>query len=47
MGESQFHILKTRRFFPLCITVLLGAANDIVFKNALLILILFTLGREV
>ena len=47
MGESQFHILKTRRFLPLFITVLLGAANDNVFKNALLILILFTLGREV
>ena len=47
MGESQFHILKTRRFLPLFVTVLLGAANDNVFKNALLILILFTLGREV
>ena len=46
MGESQFHILKTRRFL-LFVTVLLGAANDNVFKNALLILILFTLGREV
>ena len=47
MGESQFHLLKTRRFLPLFVTVLLGAANDNVFKNALLILILFTLGREV
>ncbi|MEC8775997.1 MAG: MFS transporter, partial [Pseudomonadota bacterium] len=47
MGDSQFHLLKTRRFLPLFVTVLLGAANDNVFKNALLILILFTLGREV
>ena len=47
MGDSQFHLLKTRRFLPFFVTVLLGAANDNVFKNALLILILFTLGREV
>ena len=46
MSESQYHLLKTRRFLPLFVTVLLGAANDNVFKNALLILILFSLGQE-
>ena len=46
MNGSQYHLLKTRRFLPLLVTVLLGAANDNVFKNALLILILFSVGRE-
>ncbi|MBO88812.1 MAG: MFS transporter [Rickettsiales bacterium] len=46
MNGSQYHLLKTRRFLPLFVTVLLGAANDNVFKNALLILILFSVGRE-
>ena len=46
MNGSQYHLLKTRRFLPLLVTVLLGAANDNVYKNALLILILFSVGRE-
>ncbi|WP_069471981.1 MFS transporter [Candidatus Marithrix sp. Canyon 246] len=38
---SQFQLLKTRRFLPLFITQFLGAFNDNVYKNALVILIIF------
>ncbi|MCP5418974.1 MAG: MFS transporter [Gammaproteobacteria bacterium] len=39
--ESQFSLLKQRRFGPFFITQFLGAFNDNVFKNALVILIAF------
>lgn len=39
---SQFDLLKTRRFLPFFITQALGAFNDNLYKNALLILISFT-----
>jgi len=37
-------LLKTRRFLPLFITQFLGAFNDNVFKNALIILITYKLA---
>ena len=40
-GTSQFSLLKQRRFGPFFITQFLGAFNDNVFKNALVILIAF------
>lgn len=39
--ESQPHLLVERRFLPFFITQFLGAFNDNVFKNALIILIAF------
>lgn len=49
MSESQFQLLKTRRFLPLFITQFLGAFNDNFFKNALVILITYkiAIGSEV
>ncbi len=38
---NQFKILQSRRFLPLFLTQFLGAFNDNVYKNALVILILF------
>lgn len=37
--ESQFHLLRSRRFLPLFLTLFLGALNDNLFKNALLVLL--------
>ena len=42
MSENQFHLLATRRFLPLFATQALGALNDNLFKNALIVLIIFT-----
>jgi len=39
--RSQFGLMKTKRFAPLFWTQFLGAFNDNVFKNALMILIAF------
>lgn len=39
-------ILKTRRFLPLFITQFLGAFNDNLFKNAMLVLITFRLAEQ-
>lgn len=38
---TQFQLLTTRRFLPLFLTQFLGAFNDNVYKNALVILIIF------
>ncbi|HET6604118.1 MAG TPA: MFS transporter [Xanthomonadaceae bacterium] len=38
---SQFDLLRTRRFLPFFVTQALGAFNDNVFKNALVILIAY------
>ncbi len=38
---NQFHLLATRRFGPLFVTQLLGAFNDNLFKNALVLLITY------
>jgi len=42
--SSQFSLLRTRRFAPLFVTQLLGAFNDNLFKNALVLLITFHAG---
>lgn len=44
--QSQFLLLGQRRFLPLFVTQLLGAFNDNVFKNALVILITFELAAR-
>jgi acyl-[acyl-carrier-protein]-phospholipid O-acyltransferase/long-chain-fatty-acid--[acyl-carrier-protein] ligase len=41
MRNSQFLLLKSRRFLPLLMTQFLGAFHDNVFKNALVVLLLF------
>ncbi len=38
---NQFQLLKSHRFLPLFLTQFLGAFNDNVYKNALVILIIF------
>ncbi|MCK5376198.1 MAG: MFS transporter, partial [Acidobacteria bacterium] len=38
---SQFHLLGERRFWPLFWTQFLGAFNDNLFKNALVILVAY------
>lgn len=44
---GQFVLMKTRRFAPFFWTQFLGAFNDNLFKNALLILIAFRGGQQV
>jgi len=44
--ESQFKLLGERRFLPFFVTQFLGAFNDNVFKNALVILITFHLSTK-
>lgn len=39
--HSQFALLKTKNFLPLFITQFMGAFNDNIFKNALIILLAF------
>ncbi|PIQ36841.1 MAG: glycerol acyltransferase [Lysobacterales bacterium CG17_big_fil_post_rev_8_21_14_2_50_64_11] len=41
MADNQFSLLSQRRFLPFFLTQALGAFNDNVFKNALVILIAF------
>src|SRR5205823_5639035 len=41
---NQFDLLKTRRFLPLFVTQFLGAFNDNLFKNALVILITYQMS---
>lgn len=41
---NQLDLLKTKRFFPLFLTQFLGAFNDNLFKNALVILITYSLA---
>jgi acyl-[acyl-carrier-protein]-phospholipid O-acyltransferase/long-chain-fatty-acid--[acyl-carrier-protein] ligase len=45
-GPNQFALLKTRRFWPLFVTQAMSAFNDNVFRYALAILFLTTLGNE-
>jgi len=44
MAINQLGLLKVRRFLPLFLTQFLGAFNDNVYKNALVILITYTLA---
>lgn len=46
MAETQYHLLKTKRFLPLFITQFFNAFNDNVFKNALVILITFKMSQS-
>jgi len=41
---NQFHLLQTKRFFPLFLTQFLGALNDNIYKNALVVFIAFTVA---
>lgn len=45
-AHSQFALLKTRRFLPLFVTQAMSAFNDNVFRYALSILFLTTLGKD-
>ena len=42
---SQFRLMKERRFLPFFVTQFLGAFNDNVYKNALVVLITFEAAR--
>jgi acyl-[acyl-carrier-protein]-phospholipid O-acyltransferase / long-chain-fatty-acid--[acyl-carrier-protein] ligase len=46
MQSDHLDILKTRRFLPLFTTQFLGAFNDNLFRNALIILVTFRLAGE-
>ncbi len=46
MARSQFSLLTRRQFLPLFITQALGAFNDNLFKNALVILVTFSLINQ-
>ncbi|WP_417316810.1 MFS transporter [Emcibacter sp.] len=46
MLKNQFHLLTLRRFLPLFLVQFLGAFNDNLFKNALVILITYRLAVE-
>ena len=39
--KNQFSLLSTRRFYPIFLSQFLGAFNDNLFKNALIILVTF------
>ncbi|MDA9180341.1 hypothetical protein N9O28_03370 [Emcibacteraceae bacterium] len=44
MQDILLHLFKTPRFLPLFISQFLGAFNDNVFKNALVVLIKYDVG---
>ena len=43
MQQSQFHLLKSRRFLPLFVTQFLGAFNDNAYRQTLVILVTYGL----
>jgi len=43
MQHNQFALLRDRRFLPLFITQFLGAFHDNLFKNALVVMLLYTM----
>ena len=45
-NSSQFILLKTRRFLPLFITQFLGAFHDNLFKNAFVVVLLFSTAAQ-
>lgn len=47
MSESQFKLFKTSRFLPFFLTQFLGAFNDNLFKSALVMLVTFSLAKEI
>jgi acyl-[acyl-carrier-protein]-phospholipid O-acyltransferase/long-chain-fatty-acid--[acyl-carrier-protein] ligase len=44
VSQKQFYLFKTRRFLPLFLTQFLGAFNDNIFKNAMVVLIAWRLA---
>ncbi|MGN7612914.1 acyl-[ACP]--phospholipid O-acyltransferase [Magnetococcales bacterium HHB-1] len=46
MQNSPWTLFRTRRFMPLFMTQFLGATNDNVYKNALLVLIAYQLSQD-
>ena len=44
MSQRQFSLFQTRRFLPLFLTQFLGAFNDNIFKNAMVVLIAWRLA---
>jgi len=44
MHNSLLHLLRTKRFLPLFVTQFLGALNDNLFKNALVILVIYRIA---
>jgi len=46
MHESQLHLLRTRRFLPLFVTLFLGAGNDNLFKNAIAVFVLYRIAGQ-
>ena len=46
MNADMLHLIKSRRFLPLFLTQFLGAANDNLFKSALIMLITFSLAEK-
>ncbi len=46
MAQSQFHLLRLKRFFPLFVTQALGAFNDNGFKQGLVILVTYGLATN-
>jgi len=46
MSQSQFHLLRNRRFLPLFVTLFLGAGNDNLFKNAIAVLVLYRIAEQ-
>jgi acyl-[acyl-carrier-protein]-phospholipid O-acyltransferase/long-chain-fatty-acid--[acyl-carrier-protein] ligase len=46
MSQSQFQLLRDRRFLPLFLAQFLAAFNDNVFKNALVILMTYKAGEK-
>lgn len=46
MHDGLFRLLRHRRFLPLFVSQFLGAANDNLFKNALVILVIYRLGAS-
>lgn len=46
MAQSQFDLLKEKRFMPLFLTQFFAAFNDNVFKNALIILMTYKAARD-
>ena len=47
MDMNQFTLLKERRFLPLFCTQFLGAFNDNIFKNAIVILVVFFFSEQI
>lgn len=47
METNQFDLFKTKRFFPFFVTQALGAFNDNIFKNSLMLILAFSASSQV